>query len=230
MASDGDAGDSWAQKGGSLVFSVLTLVSLWRTSAGRRQPTELFQLYHMRMSALEAKENSQHKVHLGFQGRLSPHWHLGLVCGNLHNSYTISSDFASLCFIDLCIISQAVSFFSDLALWPTFLYYDIINSYSSKSPIACKSSWWKLPIVRYYFIYIYMHITDYIAPHRNKFICIDSWTARTWELFLLWVKQFVLKRQTSYIIMYFLLLALDDDEVILTLLDDTKTGNGKSHP
>lgn len=71
-ASDGDAGDSWAQKGGSLVFSVLTLVSLWRTSAGRRQPTELFQLYHMRMSALEAKENSQHKVHLGFQGRLFP--------------------------------------------------------------------------------------------------------------------------------------------------------------
>lgn len=130
-ASDGDAGDSWAQKGGSLVFSVLTLVSLWRTSAGRRQPTELFQLYHMRMSAMEAKENSQHKAHLGFQGRLFSHWHLGLVCGNLHNSYTISSDFASLCFIDLCIISQAVSFFSDLALWLTFLYYDITNNYSS---------------------------------------------------------------------------------------------------
>lgn len=48
--------------------------------------------------------------------------------------------------------------------------------------------------------------------------------------FLLGVKRFVLKMQTSYITMYFLLLALDGDEVILTLLDDTKAGNGKSHP
>lgn len=36
--------------------------------------------------------------------------------------------------------------------------------------------------------------------------------------------------QTSYVTMYFLLLAIGDGEFILSLLDDTKTGNGKSNP